>query len=66
MLLLCLGCFIETSFNQDISQWCVQLIGTAPNSFSRLAPFDGNAAFQPKWGQACSGNSVVISFDDEN
>ena len=57
--------FYKTSFNQDISQWCVQLIGTAPNSFSRLAPFDGNAAFQPKWGQACSGNSVVISFDDE-
>ena len=27
--------FYKTSFNQDISQWCVQLIGAAPNSFSR-------------------------------
>ena len=57
--------FYKTSFNQDISQWCVQLIGAAPNSFSRDAPFNGNAAFQPLWGQACSGNSVVISFEDE-
>ena len=57
--------FYKTSFNQDISQWCVQLIGAAPNSFSSVAPFNGNAAFQPMWGQACSGNSVVISFDDE-
>ena len=40
-------------------------IGAAPgpNNFS---PFDGNAAFQPKWGQPCSEDrSVVISFDDE-
>ena len=57
--------FYRTSFNQDISQWCVQSIGTAPTSFSAGAPFNGNAAFQPLWGQACSGNSVVISFDDE-
>jgi surface protein len=57
--------FYKTSFNQDISQWCVQSIGAAPTSFSADSPFDGNAAFQPLWGQACSGNSAVISFDDE-
>ena len=57
--------FFRTSFNQDISKWCVQSIGAAPGGFSGGSPFDGNAAFQPKWGQPCEDRSVVISFDDE-
>ena len=57
--------FYMTSFNQDISKWCVQSIGAAPNGFSGGSPFHGNPAFQPLWGQPCEDRSVVISFDDE-
>ena len=59
--------FGANSFNQDISNWCVANIGSEPSSFktSANASFQGNAAFQPSWGAACSGNSVVISFSDE-
>jgi gliding motility-associated-like protein len=59
--------FAATSFNQDISNWCVQLQGgLEPTGWAGSNPtFAGNAAFQPSWGAACSGNSVVISFSDE-
>ena len=59
--------FGANSFNQDISNWCVANIGFEPFNFktSANASFQGNAAFQPSWGAACSGNSVVISFSDE-
>ncbi|MDA8897827.1 BspA family leucine-rich repeat surface protein, partial [Flavobacteriaceae bacterium] len=54
-----------TSFNQDISNWCVQLVGSEPDAWADFNPtFGGNAAFQPSWGTTCSGNSVVISFND--
>ena len=58
--------FAATSFNQDISNWCVQLQGgLEPNGWATSNPtFGGNAAFQPSWGTTCSGNSVVISFND--
>ena len=51
--------FYITPFNQDISNWCVPLIGGAPTQFGN------NAGTNPTWGAACSGNSVVISFADE-
>ena len=51
--------FYITPFNQDISNWCVPLIGAAPTLFGN------NAGTNPTWGAACSGNSVVISFADE-
>jgi len=59
--------FEASSFNQDISNWCVANIGSEPSNFKTAAnaSFQGNAAFQPSWGAACSGNSVVISFSDE-
>ena len=59
--------FGANSFNQDISNWCVANIGSEPSNFKTTAnaSFQGNAAFQPSWGAACSGNSVVISFSDE-
>ena len=59
--------FEANSFNQDISNWCVANIGSEPFNFKTFAnaSFQGNAAFQPSWGAACSGNSVVISFSDE-
>ena len=55
------------NFNQDLSGWCVPNIGSEPSNFKTAAnaSFQGNAAFQPSWGAACSGNSVVISFSDE-
>ena len=57
--------FGATSFNQDISNWCVQLKGSQPNFWADSNPtFGGNAAFQPSWGASCIGNSVVISFSD--
>jgi gliding motility-associated-like protein len=58
----------NTIFNQDISNWCVQLILSEPVGFNDIgnASFAGNAAFQPQWGTACSGNPAVvsISFND--
>ena len=57
--------FGATSFNQHISNWCVQLQGSEPINWAGSNPtFGGNAAFQPSWGTACTGNSVVISFSD--
>ena len=57
--------FGATSFNQDISNWCVQLKDSEPDSWAGSNPtFGGNAAFQPSWGTTCSGNSLVISFND--
>ena len=54
-----------TSFNQDISNWCVQLVVSEPSGWAISNPtFGGNAAFQPSWGAACIGNSVVLSFND--
>ena len=51
--------FYASPFNQDISNWCVPLIGSTPTNFGN------NAGTNPTWGAACSGNSVVISFSDE-
>ena len=51
--------YAATGFNQDITGWCVPLIGSQPNQFGR------GVADQPNWGAACSGYSVLISFDDE-
>ena len=51
--------YSATAFNQDITGWCVPLIGSQPTQFGR------GVADQPNWGAACSGYSVVISFDDE-
>ena len=57
--------FGATSFNQDISNWCVQLKDSEPDAWADSNPtFGGNAAFQPSWGTTCSGNSLVISFND--
>ena len=51
--------YSATAFNQDITGWCVPLIGSQPTQFGR------GVADQPNWGAPCSGYSVVISFDDE-
>ena len=51
--------FYLAAFSQDLSAWCVALIGS-------LQPgFDNGGGTNPTWGAACSGNSVVISFDDQ-
>jgi gliding motility-associated-like protein len=51
--------FYQAPLGQDLSNWCVTLIGSQPTQFGL------GAANQPNWGAACSGNSPVISFDDE-
>ena len=51
--------FYLTAFSQDISKWCVPLIGSLPTNFQNVG------GTNPTWGAACSGNSVVISFSDE-
>ena len=48
-----------TFFNQDITGWCVPFIGSQPGNFGT------NVANQPNWGAACSGNTPIISFDNE-
>ena len=57
--------FYLTSFNQDISQWCVQLIGAAPNSFSRLHHLMVMQHSNQSGVNHAEDRSVVISFDDE-
>jgi surface protein len=49
----------SSDFNQDISNWCVPLIGSKPTSFdnSSTPGFAGNASVQPQWGTCPSANS---------
>jgi len=51
--------FYMAAFSQDLSAWCVALIGSLQTGF------DNGGGTNPTWGAACSGNSVVISFSDE-
>ena len=39
-----------SSFNQNISSWCVKNISTKPASFDSGAGFEGKDELQPKWG----------------
>ena len=47
-----------SSFSQDLSAWCVPLIGSLPTSFGN------GGGTNPNWGAACPGNSVVMTFND--
>jgi surface protein len=51
--------FYVSLINQDLSKWCVNLISNLPTGFGN------SSGTNPTWGAACSGNSAVISFDDE-
>ena len=51
--------FYHIAFSQDLSAWCVALIGSLPIGF------DNVGGTNPTWNAACSGNSVVISIGDE-
>ena len=53
--------FYRTLINQDLSNWCVASV-TAPDPITNFGNIGGT---NPTWGAACSGNSAVISFDDE-
>jgi surface protein len=48
-----------TSFNQDLSQWCVKHFNTQPASFKDGTTAWTNPAYQPRWGQDCSMQMVV-------
>ena len=50
--------FGESSFSQDLSAWCVPLIGSLPTSFGNGGGTD------PTWDAACPGYSVVMTFND--
>jgi len=39
-----------TSFNQNLSGWCVSNIGSSPNNFDVGATAWTNAAHRPVWG----------------
>jgi hypothetical protein len=38
------------SFDQDISEWCVEQISSTPLRFDDGAGFEGDDAKQPNWG----------------
>jgi hypothetical protein len=42
-----------SSFNQDISAWCVEQITQKPSNFDEKAGFESVNAKQPNWGDAC-------------
>ncbi|MDC0001364.1 BspA family leucine-rich repeat surface protein [Flavobacteriaceae bacterium] len=52
--------FYLTLINQDLSNWCVASVGAQ----SPIARFGNIGGTNPTWGAACTGNSVVISFND--
>jgi hypothetical protein len=39
-----------TSFNQNISSWCVTSIASKPSKFDTYSGFEGQSALQPQWG----------------
>jgi len=41
------------AFEQDISNWCVELIPSEPTNFSNNSPLDNLPSFKPNWGAAC-------------
>lgn len=43
-----------SSFDQNISSWCVSQISTKPSDFDLNAGFDGDSSKQPNWGDPCS------------
>ena len=55
--------FFETLINQDLSNWCVATV-TDPDITDNLGNFGNIGGTNPTWGAACTGNSVVISFND--
>jgi hypothetical protein len=42
-----------SSFNQDISAWCVEQITQKPPYFDDDAGFGGDNTKKPNWGDAC-------------
>jgi len=55
--------FYKTLINQDLSNWCVATV-TDPDITDNLGNFGNLSGTNPTWGAACTGNSVVISFND--
>jgi hypothetical protein len=42
-----------SSFDQDISSWCVSQISDKPFTFDNGAGFEGETQKQPDWGEDC-------------
>ena len=41
------------SFDQDISEWCVEQIRSKPFDFDEGAGFEDEDEKQPNWGKSC-------------
>ena len=48
-----------SSFNQDLSQWCVSLISSKPGGFDNGSAFAGATVKQPQWGTCPRGEDQV-------
>jgi len=53
-------------FNQDVSGWCVNRIGSEPNNFKSMAnsTWRNDTSKQPEWGVCNSNVSVILSDTD--
>jgi hypothetical protein len=59
-----------TTFNQDLSGWCVSNFTDEPPLFDGGAPLESNPENHPDWGALCIGDTGpaggIIFFDDED
>lgn len=46
-----------STFNQDLSKWCVPLIKTKPAGFARESPLENSPEKHPKWGTCPRGEN---------
>jgi len=52
--------YYASSFEQDLSMWCVSKILSAPDGFDLGAKFQDVSAYKPKWGQTDTCPSTDI------
>ncbi|SUA63211.1 bacterial surface protein 26-residue repeat [Oligella urethralis] len=45
----------NSTFNQDLSEWCVPLIKTKPSFFAERSPLENSPEKHPKWGTCPRG-----------
>ncbi|WP_048769213.1 BspA family leucine-rich repeat surface protein [Oligella urethralis] len=47
----------NSTFNQDLSEWCVPLIKTKPSFFAKRSPLENSPEKHPKWGTCPRGEN---------
>ena len=55
-----------SSFDQDLSGWCVRNIDSEPQHFDKNSSFAGKTEIQPNWGQPCDGSGGDNATDIDN